>query len=90
MELALDVLLRWQMRNCPVVSILVFVELALDEPGTPKTFTQEEVFQSLFSWNLLLMCLALGHSGSSGYVSILVFVELALDGGNPGHIVDRL
>ena len=38
-----------------VVSILVFVELALDEwkPALKKFL--KHLFQSLFSWNLLLM-----------------------------------
>ena len=36
------------------VSILVFVELALDEQQIIGGFLNEK-FQSLFSWNLLLM-----------------------------------
>ena len=45
----------WSLRLCGV-SILVFVELALDEFGLKKT-SQKDKFQSLFSWNLLLMSL---------------------------------
>ena len=37
-----------------IVSILVFVELALDVLQSPLGATTLE-FQSLFSWNLLLM-----------------------------------
>ena len=40
---------------------------------------EEQMFQSLFSWNLLLMTIYLKLAGRTGYVSILVFVELALD-----------
>ena len=36
-------------------------------------------FQSLFSWNLLLMALISFHQRVHSSVSILVFVELALD-----------
>ena len=54
-ELALDVLL-W---SCGLggwdVSILVFVELALDASGARKFSLGQHEFQSLFSWNLLLM-----------------------------------
>ena len=39
----------------PSVSILVFVELALDEAFGPDDLLLQAVFQSLFSWNLLLM-----------------------------------
>ena len=64
-----------------LVSILVFVELALDDDPV-KNAEEASSFQSLFSWNLLLM-----HLGGSRHlhivgVSILVFVELALDGGS--------
>ena len=38
-------------------------------------------FQSLFSWNLLLMAIKITPSSSCASVSILVFVELALDAG---------
>ena len=40
----------------------------------------EIMFQSLFSWNLLLMAFLAGSSSQRNGVSILVFVELALDG----------
>ncbi len=87
----------------PSVSILVFVELALDAVGSTaqrrsavgfnpcfrgtcswcltgySTGACVLLFQSLFSWNLLLM---IGIGLPSSYplsVSILVFVELALD-----------
>jgi len=104
-ELALDAV--WSLRciQTKIVSILVFVELALDDPagcimdwsflcfnpcfrGTCSWCTRchnyiqkNYRFQSLFSWNLLLMrgshWLLLGPLHG---VSILVFVELALDG----------
>ncbi len=61
-----------------IVSILVFVELALDEYNFDG-LTSCRVFQSLFSWNLLLMSGPLEPVGTTGQVSILVFVELALD-----------
>ena len=38
------------------------------------------MFQSLFSWNLLLMSRPARASPLADRVSILVFVELALDG----------
>jgi hypothetical protein len=62
-----------------LVSILVFVELALDvvQPEDyPKLLA---MFQSLFSWNLLLMSSPWGGMLPGLHVSILVFVELALD-----------
>ena len=37
------------------------------------------MFQSLFSWNLLLMLTKWKHIEQWTHVSILVFVELALD-----------
>ena len=37
------------------VSILVFVELALDEGSCDLCRVSDCLFQSLFSWNLLLM-----------------------------------
>ena len=55
-ELALDVRCSENTSNNPiVVSILVFVELALDGPVRRHTDTENLEFQSLFSWNLLLM-----------------------------------
>jgi len=54
------------------------VELALDEPLVISTLA-EFVFQSLFSWNLLLMHLLISITPTWSGVSILVFVELALD-----------
>ena len=63
------------------VSILVFVELALDGWTKRMPITSNMGFQSLFSWNLLLMDRTLGKTDAIEYpVSILVFVELALDG----------
>ena len=41
------------------------------------------LFQSLFSWNLLLMQIIDVLTGDKPEVSILVFVELALDGLRP-------
>jgi len=41
--------------------------------------TAARVFQSLFSWNLLLMPARRHRSAGYPDVSILVFVELALD-----------
>ena len=62
-----------------IVSILVFVELALDVGYMERT-SRRHKFQSLFSWNLLLMVAPPGRHWLSGSpVSILVFVELALD-----------
>ena len=62
------------------VSILVFVELALDVYTDDYKFTGILKFQSLFSWNLLLMWRETRRSTKQERVSILVFVELALDG----------
>ena len=62
------------------VSILVFVELALDAEVIAVPGVGEILFQSLFSWNLLLMLASSGYSDDQIQVSILVFVELALDG----------
>ena len=79
-ELALDGLVRSMKRpHGTAVSILVFVELALDAMSFGFACWYEQMFQSLFSWNLLLMP-RLGHwVASMHWVSILVFVELALD-----------
>ena len=54
-ELALDDHQHGHRRHAAQVSILVFVELALD--GRPATIEELDAvgFQSLFSWNLLLM-----------------------------------
>jgi len=62
------------------VSILVFVELALDGKTLEEISDILYEFQSLFSWNLLLMG-GIGNvlSHCQLVVSILVFVELALD-----------
>ena len=63
------------------------MELALDVQEKDTVITGFTLFQSLFSWNLLLM----GHvpvgSLLNILVSILVFVELALDdeAGQSGH-----
>ncbi len=54
-ELALDVLSPTKLIIDKKVSILVFVELALDEGIKAITTYADGVFQSLFSWNLLLM-----------------------------------
>ena len=62
------------------VSILVFVELALDGSVRSSLSGRSLEFQSLFSWNLLLMGELLRPRWRSHRVSILVFVELALDG----------
>ena len=61
------------------VSILVFVELALDVSDT-LYWKIYAMFQSLFSWNLLLMQPSRTRAPLYYRVSILVFVELALDG----------
>ena len=45
------------------------------------------MFQSLFSWNLLLMEKRAALMTDTGLVSILVFVELALDAWNWGRLV---
>ena len=62
------------------VSILVFVELALDADCSILRVPQDLQFQSLFSWNLLLMKKDNEpEPAAEEPVSILVFVELALD-----------
>ena len=53
-ELALDACLGHRGQASWMVSILVFVELALDEYASRRDLTMSR-FQSLFSWNLLLM-----------------------------------
>jgi len=53
-ELALDGILGPGSIHRCFVSILVFVELALDGQEAVE-FYLEAAFQSLFSWNLLLM-----------------------------------
>jgi len=55
-ELALDAH-HWLVGDLSptIVSILVFVELALDELPAFRFPPAHPVFQSLFSWNLLLM-----------------------------------
>ena len=47
-------------------------------------------FQSLFSWNLLLMSWRSCYSLGSGNVSILVFVELALDASESGFDANEI
>ncbi len=54
-ELALDATILFFRGHVPLVSILVFVELALDETCATLTTDITGEFQSLFSWNLLLM-----------------------------------
>ena len=44
------------------VSILVFVELALDGCAGKVQEDYKKMFQSLFSWNLLLMFVKIGDS----------------------------
>ena len=64
-ELALDVRYWRYGRRGPGVSILVFVELALDVlegSGVGSTI----LFQSLFSWNLLLMLGGAAKATSDG------------------------
>ena len=61
------------------VSILVFVELVLDDLVSPFPQSSRYEFQSLFSWNLFLMLAALPGFRAVWHVSILVFVELVLD-----------
>ena len=57
------------------------MELALDEERKGNSIGRMERFQSLFSWNLLLMAPQCGqYRARQQLVSILVFVELALDG----------
>ena len=55
------------------------MELALDEEEIDMRRCDIDWFQSLFSWNLLLMIAVYGVCRRPDYVSILVFVELALD-----------
>ena len=78
-ELALDVLRSAASGLRFLVSILVFVELALDDSRISGTEGVYCGFQSLFSWNLLLMASPAKGSPTRSLVSILVFVELALD-----------
>ena len=86
MELALDVhRTLGGPRSVSLVSILVFVELALDAPPNRASSEHLMSFQSLFSWNLLLM----GINEVGVAVSILVFVELALDASFPLRPVIR-
>ena len=78
-ELALD---GWSNRSVSLkiyVSILVFVELALDDEEGKVGWYDKQGFQSLFSWNLLLMLWGREGRDIQRPVSILVFVELALD-----------
>ena len=70
-----------------LVSILVFVELALDAELQKKLWGVQDEFQSLFSWNLLLMSQSPRPSEQRPQVSILVFVELALDVAGSSSIV---
>ena len=61
-----------------LVSILVFLELALRlDPPYVKS-TRGSRFQSLFSWNSLFDPSGAWTGSRAGYVSILVFLELAL------------
>jgi len=60
------------------------VELALDDGKFAGMYCHEDKFQSLFSWNLLLMALWTRQKPPKR-VSILVFVELALDGWQVKH-----
>ena len=78
-ELALDEKMVGLSLEWSQVSILVFVELALDEIQAPSNLGEFVKFQSLFSWNLLLMTWLGQLARRSLPVSILVFVELALD-----------
>ncbi len=55
------------------------MELALDGPDVDDLLVVWIKFQSLFSWNLLLMAGMLNGITRGSDVSILVFVELALD-----------
>ena len=81
-ELALDGWIRRDfLPELQGVSILVFVELALDDRGNSSFRGEEPWFQSLFSWNLLLMISWPPWLPPEHPVSILVFVELALDAG---------
>ena len=90
MELALDVhRTLGGPRSVSLVSILVFVELALDAPPNRASSEHLMSFQSLFSWNLLLMGIKEVDSGTGVAVSILVFVELALDASFPLRPVIR-
>ena len=78
-ELALDVQTHPVSGELLIVSILVFVELALDDGPAQQQGRFLLLFQSLFSWNLLLMNIATCAFVGFNLVSILVFVELALD-----------
>ena len=78
-ELALDAQKIREMLEEVEVSILVFVELALDDDISAGISLLYILFQSLFSWNLLLMIIWNSCAQKLMRVSILVFVELALD-----------
>ena len=78
-ELALDGHCQTGWTGQLQVSILVFVELALDVDGLEIPCKSVTPFQSLFSWNLLLMFFSSLLIIQEIIVSILVFVELALD-----------
>jgi len=61
-----------------VVSILVFLELALGFHSLCQTTFRSSEFQSLFSWNLPSDRIRPLAATFSYQVSILVFLELAL------------
>ena len=61
-----------------MVSILVFLELALGRKKANRILCLDSVFQSLFSWNLPSDLLVAYHIIDIYNVSILVFLELAL------------
>ncbi len=78
-ELALDAVSYHFCRSgMSLVSILVFVELALDEPFMVRLFIEDEVSILVFV-ELALDVLSSRPSQPRAQVSILVFVELALD-----------
>ena len=78
-ELALEsILLETHFLLVNLVSILVFVELALEFYAYLAGVGLIVLFQSLFSWNLLLNPGAFAQIYDY-CVSILVFVELALE-----------
>ena len=70
-ELALDDPVVSISRLTTRVSILVFVELALDDLPRAAYKSEHDEFQSLFSWNLLLM-----SSPGSWFCSMLWFQSL--------------
>ena len=61
------------------VSILLFVDVALEADGQVVFYHTKAVFQSFFSWMWLLRQPAGRYGGTQKPVSILLFVDVALE-----------